>query len=196
MRIRNKLLAAAACAVALCAVSATPAAARQDDIMQHIMGQPSLAWSVYGLQRPVRARPAPEVPGGQAVRIEVGQARANPWDVGAGQPVQGDIHAGDVILLAVWARAEQLPDGQQSASLPMMVTQTAAPYTPVITRNVPVSREWGMVFVKGVAAEDRLNGSAGVSVHLGGAGQTIDLGPAFVFNLGQGYDLSKLPGGE
>ena len=190
----RKLWAAVACAGALVGLSAAPSSARQDDIMSHIMGQPSLAWSVYGLQRPVRARPAPEVPGGQAVRVEVSQARANPWDVGAGQPVQGDIAVGDVLLLAVWARAERVPEGQTAASIPMMVTQTAAPYTPVMTGTASVTSEWTLHFVKGTATEARANGSAGVALHLGGATQTIDLGPAFVFNMGPGYDLSKLPG--
>jgi hypothetical protein len=190
----RKLWAAVACAGALVGLSAAPSSARQDDIMSHIMGQPSLAWSVYGLQRPVRARPAPEVPGGQAVRVEISQARTNPWDVGAGQPVQGDIAVGDVLLLAVWARAERVPEGQTAASIPMMVTQTAAPYTPVMTGTVSVTSEWTLHFVKGTATEARASGSAGVALHLGGAAQTIDLGPAFVFSMGQGYDLSKLPG--
>ena len=129
------------------------------------------------------------------MRIEASR-RPNPWDIGANMPVQGDIRAGDVILLAVWARLERAPAGQQTVRLPIMINQTAAPYTAVITGSPTVTSEWKLVFAKGVASEARPNGSAGVAVHLSGADQTIDLGPAFVFNLGQGYDLSSLPGSE
>ncbi|KQS56459.1 hypothetical protein ASG17_10750 [Brevundimonas sp. Leaf363] len=196
MNHKSKFLAAALMAFATLAVSAAPSSARQDDIMSHIMGQPSLAWNVIGLRRPARARPAAEVPGGQAVRIEAKQS-ANQWDISAGMPVTGDIHAGDVLMLAVWARVETPPEGQTTARLPaVMIQQNAAPYSPVISGGVNLTSEWKLHFVTGTSPVDRPNGNAGVTIHLANANQTIDLGPAFVFNLGQGYDVSKLPANE
>ena len=182
---------------ALAALPAGGAKARQeDDIMSHILGQPSLAWSVYGLRRPARARSAPEVPGGQAVRVQAPQT-ANPWDIGASLPVDGDINAGDVVLLAVWLRAETPPDGQTTVRLNSVgIQQSSAPYQPVITGAVTLTSEWKMLFVSGTAAEARPKGAANVNLQLGGSAQTVDLGPAFVFNLGHGYDQSRLPRNE
>lgn len=193
MLTRRFALAAVLAAGAL--LPALPAVA-QDDIMSHIVGQPSLAWNVYGASRPVRQRDAAEVPGGKAVRVEATRS-ANAWDIGAGMPVDGDIAAGDVLLVAVWARVETPPAGQQTTRIPaVMIQQSAAPYTPVITGAATLTSEWQLIFASGTAPEARPRGSAGITLHLGGATQTIDLGPAFVFNLGQGYDLTRLPRSE
>lgn len=196
MLTRRFALAAVLAAGAL--LPALPAMAQDggDDIMSRIMGQPSLAWNVYGAARPVRQRDAAEVPGGKAVRIEATRG-ANAWDIGAGMPVEGDINAGDVLLVAVWARVETPPAGQTTTRIPaIMIQQSAAPYTPVISGAATLTSEWQLVFASGTAPEARPRGSAGITLHLGGANQVIDLGPAFVFNMGQGYDLTRLPRSE
>lgn len=193
MLTRRFALAAVLAAGAL--LPALPAMA-QDDIMSHIVGQPSLAWNVYGAARPVRQRDAAEVPGGKAVRVEATRS-ANAWDIGAGMPVDGDIHAGDVLLVAVWARVETPPAGQETARIPaVMIQQSAAPYSPVISGAATLTHDWQLIFASGTAPEDRPRGSAGITLHIGGATQVIDLGPAFVFNMGQGYDLTRLPRSE
>lgn len=166
-----------------------------DDILDHVINSPPVqSWRINGLRsapRPVRAE---GVLGEQAIRVRVTRASANPWDISGQMAIEGDINQGDTILLAVWARTETPPEGQTYGVLSgIRVEQSAAPYTAIAQDSAVVPAEWTMVYASGVALQDYPGGTANVSVHLGSAAQTIELGPAFVLNLGPDYDASQLP---
>lgn len=192
---RTAWVAAAAALVSIFASFASAQSAGEDDILDQVINSPPVqSWQVTGLRatpRPVRAQ---GVLGDQAIRVAVPRPGANPWDIAGQMPIAGQIDQGDTILLAVWARTHTPPDGERFGVISgIRVQQSTAPYTAIAQDSAVVPSEWTMVYASGVAQQDYPGGSTNVSVHLAGAAQTIELGPAFVLNLGQNYDAAQLP---
>ena len=179
-------------------LSTSPAHAQDagdDAILDQVINSPPVqSWQVTGLRatpRPVRVE---GVLGEQAIRVAVPRPGANPWDISGRMSIAGEINQGDTILLAVWARTHTPPEGERFGVISgIRVEQSTAPYTAIAQDSAVVPSEWTMVYASGVAQQDYPGGSANVSVHLAGAAQTIELGPAFVLNLGQDYDAAQLP---
>lgn len=192
---RTAWVAAATALVSIFASFASAQSAGENDILDQVINSPPVqSWQVTGLRatpRPVRAQ---GVLGDQAIRVAVPRPGANPWDVAGQMPIAGQINQGDTILLAVWARTHTPPDGERFGVISgIRVQQSTAPYTAIAQDSAVVPSEWTMVYASGVAQQDYPGGSTNVSVHLAGAAQTIELGPAFVLNLGQNYDAAQLP---
>lgn len=194
-----KLLYIALAALALAISAASPGLARQSgdgDILQKAINKPSATWGVYGAgQKSAPVRDA-TVQGGAATKVEVLSVGANPWDVGASQPLTGKITKGDVLLVAFWAKAEPVGGGPASADIPAVrIQQSAAPYDAALQSGIKVGGEWKMYTVPGRALIDIPAGQGAVGLHLGSAKQTVLLGALFVLNFGPDYDLRKLAGG-
>jgi hypothetical protein len=155
------------------------------------INKPGTNWSVYGGGK-TKFTKDDGVPGGEVFRVTVPFAGKNAWDIGGSSPVQGAIAKGDAILVAFYARAPMLKDGE-TASLPSFgVSLQAPPYTPVVNGSAQITNKWTLISARGVAAQDVAAGTANVSVHLAAAKQVIDLGPVYVIDYGQNKDLSKL----
>jgi hypothetical protein len=190
----------AAAAALLITVAVTPAAQAQDapaageaDILQNLINNPNVnSWQVLGVQRPVRPQRAQGVLGERALRVSARRSD-QPWSTATQMPVTGAIRQGDTILLAVWARAETLPEGEETTRLPLRVQEAAAPYGGLAQDAGEVGTEWKMIYASGVAQRDYPAGTVNLSVHLATADHTIDIGPALLFNFGQNYDASRLP---
>lgn len=193
----RKTLLAVATALILGAASAPAASVTQeDDIVQRIINNPPVdSWQVLGVSRAPRPQPARGVLGDRAIRIAAQQSD-QPWTVAAQMSIRGEIKRGDTILLAVWARLQTPPQGQQTSRLPVRVQQAAAPYAAIAQDAGELGPEWKMIYASGVAQQDFAGGQTNLSVHLATADQTVDLGPALVLNFGQDYDASKLPRNE
>lgn len=149
-------------------------------------------WNVYGPDQ-TSSLVDSTVQGGHALRVDVTAAGTTAWAVGAGSTTIKPIAAGDVVLLAVWARAERLPAGAQTARLTIGLQQNSAPYTPLGTADIQVGADWKLYFLQADATQAYAAGAAGAAVHLAAASQTIDLGPVFILNFGPAYDKSQLP---
>lgn len=170
-----------------------PATSQRPSILERAVNDLRVSsWSVYGPNQTARIIPS-VVQGNNALRIDVTAAGSNPWDIGANALTNKPISAGDVMLLGVWARAERLPEGALFAQLNIGLQLNAAPYTPMASQNIEVGAEWKLYFLQVDAPRDYEAGQAGAAVHLATASQTIDLGPVFILDFGQGYDKSTLP---
>ncbi|RSY89744.1 hypothetical protein DAH66_03620 [Sphingomonas koreensis] len=167
-------------AASLAVLAASGAAAQgQTAAAPVVLNEPSANWSVYGSGQTHKGRKDDRVQGGGAMRVTIPAKPANPWDVGASAPIKGAIGRGDRLVLAFWARlADGGSDGR--TRIAGTIQQASAPYAPVLTGSVELTREWKLVHIEGVAAGDHAAGSANIALTLGGAAHTIDLGPVFV----------------
>lgn len=194
-----KLVATIAAVVAL-AISATPSSAQdtaapssRPSILDKAVNAVHVnGFSVYGTGQTHSIIEA-GVQGGHALRVDIAAAGANPWDIGAGSPTTKPVRAGDVLLLAVWLRAERLPDGESAARVNIRLQGADAPYAEIGSSDVLVGAEWKMYFAQAVAARDFPAGTAAATIQLASASQTIDLGPVFILDFGPDYDRSSLP---
>ncbi|MFN3669541.1 MAG: hypothetical protein ACK4VY_09560 [Brevundimonas sp.] len=189
-----------AAAVALLAGAAAPstaqeapaAPARPSVLDQAVNGIHVSSYNVYGPGQ-THAIVESSVQGGRALRVDVATAGANPWDVGAGSVTTKPVRNGDVLLLAVWLRAERLPAGAETARVNVRLQEAAAPYAEIGSADVRVGPEWKMYFAQGVATRDYAPGAAGATIQLASASQAIDLGPVFILDFGPDYDRTTLP---
>jgi hypothetical protein len=173
------------------AMAQTPPAAG-GSIFDKAVNAPGIGWSVYGPNQTARQVPAAEVPGGAAVRVQVNHAGAHPWDVGAGYPTIKPIAAGDTLLVMVYLRApDAKPDA--GASVPIGAIEADPPFTSIAGETVKVGSGWKRYFAAGVASKAMAPGKARISLQLAGAKQVVEVGPAFLLDLGPGFDVAKLP---
>lgn len=186
-------------ALAFVLAVACPAAAQIVDPLQSealiakAINAPGTAWTFYGTGISDQAIKDAEIPGGRVVRATIDRKGANNWDAGALYDVRKPIRTGDVIFFAAYLRAPQLKDGEKTAITGMGVSQNGEPYAPIAAADVRIGNQWGVYYASAKATRDYPRGQARVSIQLASDKQVIDLGPAFVLNLGPDYDAGTLP---
>jgi hypothetical protein len=195
-----KTIAILAAVAALGLSAAAPATTRAaepaaEGIMKYAINKPSMAWNVYGpgqTNAPVKDK---AVIGGGGIRVQVTAPTPDkPWTNSAGQAVGGKIAKGDIITIAFWAKAEPVDGGPATATITSVrVQQSAEPWGGIVEGKVAVTDgEWRIYTVSGRASMDADKGGAGVALHLGGAKQTVVLGPLFVLDFGPKYDPATM----
>lgn len=151
-------------------------------------------WYTWGLTPNPTPHDAQGVTGGKALTIDV-KREGDPWSVGAVMTNSGAIKAGDVLLLGVWVRATQRPEGQSEARMPVVLLEAQG--EPKVTlaqaSNVAVGEGWTMLYASGVAPKDVAPGQSSIILQMGQAVQTLELGPALLFDFGANYDRARLP---
>lgn len=182
-------------ALVLGLTAARAADAQGDDIMNKLVNAPSVkSWVASGLSQWPQLIADPAVQGGQALRVAIPAKGANPWSIAVDVSIVKPVKAGDVILAAFWARAEVPAEGQQTAIISgIRVQNVGAPYGAFAQDQADVTAKWAMYYASGVADKDYKPGTIKLTLQLGAAKQTIDLGPVFVLDFGPDYDKSKLP---
>ena len=177
------------------AIAGPVSSAAPEGVMKYAINKPSIGWNVYGpgqTNAPVKDK---GVMGGNGVRVQINTATPDkPWDSSAGQAVDGKIAKGDVITVAFWAKAEPVDGGPAAATVTSVrLQQSAQPWGGIVEGKVePIGGEWKLYTVSGRALIDAEKGGAGVALHLGGAKQTVVLGPLFVLDFGPNYDPSMV----
>jgi hypothetical protein len=173
-----------------------PAAARPEPrLIDRLINAPFVRnWNTWGLTPTPVPHAAQGVTGGQALTLAVPRA-GDPWSVGAVMVNTGEVKAGHVLLLGVWIRAEQGPDGAAETTIPLLLLEgTPEPKVRLAeAANIPVGSEWRMIYASGVATTDLAAGESAIILQLGQAAHRLELGPALLFDFGPDHDLSRLP---
>jgi hypothetical protein len=174
---------AIACLLLLAPIA--PAAA-QDDIMSHLISNPSpRTYRVDGVNGGAQVRNDAGVQGGKALRVIVPAANVQTWATAVAVPVTRGVHNGDALILAFWARLEPMAGGSATASLPYNSVQlSTAPYTALFTGPATLTPQWQMFEIHGRAAQDYAANALTISLHLATGHQTIDIGPVFLLDMG------------
>jgi hypothetical protein len=151
-------------------------------------------WNVWGLPSPPVPHAVEGVTGGKALTVIVPQA-GDPWSVGAVMTNTGAIKMGDVLLLGVWVRATQLPAGATQSRIPLVLLEAQGETKVTIAQatNVAVGPGWTMIYASGIAQANFAAGQSTISLQMGQAQQTLELGPALLFDFGIDYDPARLP---
>jgi len=187
MSVRHTLFLAAAFALA-------PLASQAQDLMSRALAPPAAdQWGSFGDGESHKLVPDSGVRGGWAYTVTSARAGQNIWDVQAGLSTTKPVRAGDVLLLAFWAKAVTPPAGAAAISAPAAVQEAAAPYARLGEATLNITPDWKLYYVTATAQKDYVPQSLGVSVQLAGAAQTVALGPVFLLDYGPGYNLAYLP---
>lgn len=176
--------------VAVCCLSAVapPALAQaqqQSDISKQIINGPTPeTFTVYGLGRKPAVVKDKNVQGGRALRVPIAGGSDQPWSVGLISSINQPVKKGDKLVVAVWVRAETLPEGASTAKIAtIQVGLAKEPYSTVFRGEAEVGSAWKMVHVAGTADRDYAVGDISVSLHLATARQVLDIGPILVLDL-------------
>ncbi len=175
-----KTLIAAAAALSFAFI---PMASRaDDDILKHLINSPSAgSWIAYGSQTSKKITDA-NVQGGSAFEVQVTTAGPQTYSTAAQQDLTGPIKAGDKLIAVLWLKANSADNTPTPLHLRMQVNSGS--YDGIVDADVTIDNTWKRYPIQGVSTADHAKGSAVLVVHLGQAKQTIDLGPAFVLDMG------------
>ena len=136
-------------------------------------------WAIYG-DAMTHAPIDVNLPGGKATRFTVPAKLANPWDAGVAIPILQPIRKGETLRIAIAAR--QPVAGETPSSLGIRVQRNVADYEGFGDNSVAVGSDWQLIQLKTTADRDIPAGEAVVALHLGGAAQTLDIGPVWVID--------------
>lgn len=187
MRITNILSAAAL-------FWAIGSLAQAQDILSKAVNNPAVAWSVFGDSIKSELIKDGTVSGGVAERVTVRAKGEHPWDGGAYSLAVKPIATGDVLLLAFWARAQEVPASADGIDINARLQENAAPY-PAIGSDTPIhiGTSWKLYYAHGIAAKDYAPNAVAASLQLATAQQVIDFGPIFLLDFGPKADPGQLP---
>jgi hypothetical protein len=172
--MRSLIFAAILVAVGTGSVGAQTTAGTAFDLNSKLINSPLADWTIYGPGQTSKRIETGGPKGYPAYQVNVLQAGKNAWDVGAVSVVPKPVHAGDVILVAVYLRAPQLA-ANATEELPL------------------VSNQWQVFFASGTAPQDFPANGVQATVHLANNKHVIELGPIKVYDFGAGFDLRRLP---
>ncbi|GGZ44361.1 hypothetical protein [Asticcacaulis endophyticus] len=161
-----------------------PAHAQEDDILKKAINSPGVAnYQIFGSVQTNAAIKDETVQGGDARRVIISKAGANPWDAAAQMPITGKITKGDEIVTAIWLKAAATENGA-AGTVTLRLQQSGAPYTGLVQKTITLKPTWELYSVTATSADTYPKGTANFAVQLAHAAQTIDIGPAFVLNMG------------
>lgn len=156
-----------------------------DDPMKHLINNPNPASLViYGPQTNKKIKDS-SVQGGGAIEIKatgVGESYAAAVQTSLDKPIK----AGDQIECDIFLKAKR--DDGQPPVLHSRVQINEAPYSNVgAEADFNVTDQWTLYTLKTTADKDYDAGKLVFVVHLNSAKQTVDVGPAFVFDNSRTY---------
>ena len=180
--LRSALLALTTLAVPLGA-----AHAQDDDLAKKIVNASApAALNVYNLTPPPKLIGDPKVQGGKALRVAIPKAGEHPWSITLASSVTKPMKAGDKVVVAFFARAEQGDNGTATVSLPAIDLQLATePYTSIFSGSTDIGAEWKMYQISGKLDRDYPAGALNASIQLATTKHVIDFGPLIILDMGR-----------
>lgn len=182
--------------VAQTAAPAPAAPAASGGLNDKMINNPITPWNAYGPGQSATLLDKEGPKGYPMTRVTVTSKGANAWDAGVIMPLPKPIAAGDVLYMAVYLRAPNLKDGE-TMPLPFIgITTSGPPYANLAGDHAAITNQWAQYYATGTAAQALAAGGAQATVHLAGDKHVVDVGPIRVFDLGPGFDTSRLPSNQ
>ena len=151
-------------------------------------------YSVHGRIKPKYDLDS-DIVGGVALKLNVKRASKRVSDQRVTTATIGSINKGDVLCLTFWARAGQskkkIPNDVVIASLG--VRKTIEPFNTILARSADLTQQWQHFSLIFQSTESLDREQANVYFDVGSQKQRLELGPAYLFNLGQ-VDLAQANG--
>jgi len=132
-------------------------------------------------------------PGAKALRINVQEKGAQPWEAGLRAAFQDAVHKGDVLFGVCHARMVESADESGEARATVCLEQAGEPYKKMATATIRAGEKWEAFYVSGAADADYDAGKAQITFHLAHHAQVIELAGIAVVNLGPNADVKRLP---
>lgn len=173
--------------------AAAQGGAAQGGLNDKLINDPLAPWNAYGPNQKSVLLDTEGPKGYPATRVTITRKGAHAWDAGAGVPLPKAIAAGDVIYIAIYLRAPNIKDGE-TIELPFIGVGGPAPaYATIVSDRAAITNQWAQYYAVGTASDSYAAGATQATLHLAGDAQVIDVGPIRVFDLGKGFDTSRLP---
>jgi GH35 family endo-1,4-beta-xylanase len=134
-----------------------------------------------------------EQPFHEALRIDVSEAGATPWDLQLQTKAERAIEKGDVLLATFFVRTEWSREESGEGQTEFVFELGREPWTKSASFVVRAGREWKKVFVPFIAAESYAAGEAHINFRVGFAAQKLDIAAVTVENFGKRLTLGDLP---
>ncbi len=135
-------------------------------------------------------------PGGfaRAWRVDVKDRAKEPWAIQLTADVAGEaLTRGDVVLLTVWARMLRTTDETNAGSIGIVLEQASEPFAKTLATQFSVGKAWQRFDVPAKVEQDYSKRKARVSLRLGFAPQTLEIGGLELRNFGPDMPIARLP---
>jgi hypothetical protein len=142
------------------------------------------SWSFYGTALTNKPLAEKAMPDGKATAINIASVPANAYDAGVNIPINEALVEGDVLTIAFAARTISAETDTGAGKLSIRVQQNKAPYSGFGDNQLAIGPNWKLYQLRTQARLDIAKGEGVVALHLGGAQQSLELGPVYVLNAG------------
>jgi len=136
-----------------------------------------------------------DIVGGVALKLNIKRASKLPSDQRVTASTIGSVSKGDVLCLTFWARAGQSnkknPKDAEIASLGLR--KTIEPFNAILERSADLTQQWQHFSMVFQSSESLDREQANIYFDVGNQKQKLEIGPAYLFNLGQ-VDLAEAIG--
>lgn len=121
------------------------------------------------------------------------QPPGNYWDYKLAMPTVGDIQAGDICLLTMYARTISAADESGNAQFEVVVEQNFNPWGKSLTVPFAVTNQWQRFFIPFQAKIDHPAGETEVNIRLGYRPQVLEVADLQLLNFKHSYALVDMP---
>jgi Carbohydrate binding domain len=141
-------------------------------------------WGFYGDGLTQKSVPSKSMPEGTATEVTVSKLGKNVYDSGISIPINEAIAEGDVLTIAFVARTLSADTENGAGKIGLRVQRNAAPYPGFGDNTLSIGPNWKVYQLRTQARMDIVKGMAAVSMQLGGAKQSFEIGSVYVLNAG------------
>lgn len=167
-------------------------AALEESLPGTLMNDPyDVSWVVHGEGYRGKVVKSVGAPGDLAYQVKVKERGTNPWDISVQGPMTTGVAAGDIILVALWGRAQK---GAPS-TIVTRVSEMVEPYGAAAEGEVTLGDEWQIHYISGRAKRAWAPGELALNFNVATNRQTLEFGQYYVMNMGPDADLSTMPSG-
>jgi hypothetical protein len=156
----------------------------QIDGLGQLISQPdNRQWTFFGPEAAHQTREDKTIYLGSAVHFSIPQKGENPWDVHTNVPLTEAVRTGDRLMIAVAAKTVSSTEADGKALIGVRVQQNHEPYGGFADNRFKVGPNWQLIRITTTATMDLAAGEGIVVLHMAGAAQEVDVGPAYVIKL-------------
>ncbi len=128
----------------------------------------------------------------EALRVDVTEVGAQPWDIGLRIPVDTVVAQGDVCLMVFWARALEAVDETSEGWVEALFERNGDPWTKSLHAACAPNGQWQWFALAFESAESYATGECHFGLNLGGRVQRIDIAGIDLIHFGDALTLERL----
>ena len=132
-------------------------------------------------------------PFAEAVRCEITDRAAHPWDIQFQIRTTRKIEKGEVLWVRFYARTLAAKTESGEGRICAIFEKAGPPNDKSLSSDLDIGHEWKEIFQPFKSRDTYEAGQASCGFHLGTQSQTVEIADFELYAFGKGYDMNRLP---